>query len=703
MKTTSLASAVAAAMMGVVGHAHAAGPTALDPVVITAPVMTSPLEVVLDPKAPQQPVPANDGASFLKNIPGFSLIRKGGTDGDPVFRGSAASRLNILLDGMEFHGGCSSRMDPPTAYVFPESFDQVTVIKGPQTVRYGNGNAAGVVLFEHDRESVVQGNGGFVSGLGGSWGRIDGVINARTASEAASLSATITHAQSDNYNDGSGKSVHSAYQRKSATFLGGVQINADTRLDLDGVVSKGEAAYADRTMDGTKFDRESLGFALHKKNLTPVVQGMTARVYHSYIDHVMDDYSLRGFDGNAAVMNPDRVTDGARFAVDLVLSPKNRLHLGMDWRSDEHTSRNKMGMAGTVYTADQADLYVTQPRLLDYKSRFTGVFGEWTHELNPQQRLISGVRLDRWSADRWFVNMTLMNNSNTQIYQGSASDTLHSAFLRLEQELSSHAKGYVGFGLNQRPMDYWEANRFEGITANAPAVLKPESTRQLDTGILVNAGRVKGSVSLFYAKVDNAILVYTGMQSGAANNALCQTTSGLSNVRHHNGMMSCVASGNIDATRYGVEADLTYRITDSTTLRGTLAYVHATNDTFGVPLAQTPPMEVKLGVDHAMGEWRMGGIVRAVTKQDRIHANYGTVVGVDRAVATPGFVTLGLHAGYKPSKMALVSVGVDNVFDRNYYEHMSRTDAAISGYVANTQTAVNEPGRTYWLKGQVLF
>ena len=55
---------------------------------------------------------------YSKNIPGFSVIRKGGTDGDPVFRGMAASRLSILLDGETILGGCGNCMDPPTAYVF---------------------------------------------------------------------------------------------------------------------------------------------------------------------------------------------------------------------------------------------------------------------------------------------------------------------------------------------------------------------------------------------------------------------------------------------------------------------------------------------------------------------------------------------------------------------------------------------------------
>ena len=77
---------------------HAQTSTTLESVVITAPAATSPLQVTVDPKAPQQPIPANDGASFLKNIPGFSLIRKGGTDGDPVFRGLSPEFDSLRAD-----------------------------------------------------------------------------------------------------------------------------------------------------------------------------------------------------------------------------------------------------------------------------------------------------------------------------------------------------------------------------------------------------------------------------------------------------------------------------------------------------------------------------------------------------------------------------------------------------------------------------
>lgn len=91
-----------------------------DVITVTAP-KASPLTVTLAPKIPRQPVPASDGADYLKTIPGFALIRKGGTNGDPVFRGMFGSRLRMLVDGGEMLGACSSCMDSPSAYISPES------------------------------------------------------------------------------------------------------------------------------------------------------------------------------------------------------------------------------------------------------------------------------------------------------------------------------------------------------------------------------------------------------------------------------------------------------------------------------------------------------------------------------------------------------------------------------------------------------
>ena len=125
----------------------------LNDVVVTAAPMTTPTTIELDPKVPRQPLPAHDGADFLKSVPGFSIMRKAGTDGEPNFRGMGGSRVNILADDQNIFGGCGQRMDAPTAYIFPEIYDKVTVVKGPQTVLYPGHGSAATVRFEKEQKT----------------------------------------------------------------------------------------------------------------------------------------------------------------------------------------------------------------------------------------------------------------------------------------------------------------------------------------------------------------------------------------------------------------------------------------------------------------------------------------------------------------------------------------------------------------------
>lgn len=640
----------------------------LGEVVVTAPRMDEPLTVTLDPRAPQQPVPANDGAALLKNIPGFEVIRKGGADGDPVLRGLAGSRLNVLLDGADFHGSCGMRMDPPTAYVFPETYDRVTVIKGPQTVLYGNGNAAGVVLFDRAPQPAP-GVTGFASVMAGAWGRLDGVVNAAAAGDKAYVDATASHAESGDYKDGAGKRVHSSYERESLNARAGWLPDRDTRLELSASASRAEAAYADRSMDGVKFDREAYGLKLEKTQLSPLLQAVKAQVNYNYIDHVMDNYSLRTkAAGNYTVNNPDRATKSVRVSADLALSAPTLLTVGADWQNNEHSLRQ-------VSSASQAaaDAYEGRPRIRDMDTTIQGLFGELRHELAGEARLIGGLRIDDWSADRY--------NSANGAYMAGADEALKSGFLRFEQDIAGRpATAFVGFGYSQRPMDYWEASTYNGILAGGR--LNPEKNGQLDAGLIWKSGKLSGSVSVFYSKVADYILTYASPMAASPY---------LSNCANKMGTWYC--SGNIDATRYGGEADLAWRFAPAWTLRGSLAYVHGDNDSRDVPLAQTPPLDTRLGLDYTTGAWTLGSVLRMVAKQDRYDVGYGNIVGQDYG-RTAGFATLSFNAAYKAGKGLLFTAGIDNVFDKNYAEHLARDNS----FEAGAGTRVSEPGRFVWAK-----
>ncbi len=671
MKTSRLPIALAIAAMPFSLHAQE---NTLAPVVVTAPQMSDPLVVVTDPKAPQAPVPANDGASFLKSIPGFNVIRKGGTDGDPVLRGLAGSRLNILLDGAEFHGGCGMRMDPPTAYVFPEVYDKVTVIKGPQTVRYGNGNLAGVVLFDREAKPFTEsGVRGVASAMAGSWGRVDAMGDVTWGTPDYYVRGNGTYSDSDDYKDGDGNRVHSIFNRKSVNVRGGWTPDQNTRLELSAVRSEAEAAYADRTMDGVIFDRDGWGMRFEKKHISDVLRKVEAQYNYNYIDHVMDNYSLRTRTANYMWNNPDRETHGLRASADLGLGQATVLTLGIDRQENEHTLRTYSG--ATLVSVD------SRPRIKDLTATTTGAFGELTYALAATQRLIGGLRYDRYAADRY--------NSTTGADMASADENLSGGFVRYENDLGAAATAYVGIGRGQRAMDHWEATTYNGLMASRQ--LNPETNNQVDAGLLWHEGDLSGSLSAYYSKINDYVL--TNSHLASAGIGPCPTgtpTMGMGATATYN------CSFNVDATRYGLEADGAWRFANNWTLRGGYAWVRADNDSMGVPLAQTPPQELKVGLDYATGPATVGGLVRMVGAQDRVHVGYGNIVGQDLGTS-PGFATLALLSSYRFNKTALVSGGIDNVFDRTYAEHISRAGANVSGYNPAT-TRVNETGRFFWVK-----
>ena len=67
---------------------------------------------------------------------------------------------------------------------------------------------------------------------------------------------------------------------------------------------------------------------------------MQARAFHNYVDHVMDNYTLRAYASMApepAAMNPDRTTQGGRVAATLRLAEATQLVLGTDVQANRHT------------------------------------------------------------------------------------------------------------------------------------------------------------------------------------------------------------------------------------------------------------------------------------------------------------------------------------------------------------------------------
>ncbi|KVN97850.1 TonB-dependent receptor [Burkholderia ubonensis] len=645
----------------------------LPPVEVVASPLRTPLVVVTNPKTPRQPLPASDGADYLKTIPGFASIRSGGTNGDAVLRGMFGSRLNILANGMPTLGACPGRMDAPTSYIAPESYDKLTVVKGPQTVLYGPGASAGTVLFERTTRRFDKPGMRFDGSLvGGSFGRNDQNLDVTAGTPDVYGRVTANHAHSDDYKDGNGRTVPSQWDKWNADAALGWTPDDHTRVELTAGGGDGYARYAGRGMDGAHFRRETFGLSFDKQHIGDVLDRVEARVYYNEADHVMDNYTLRQPDPTSGMpmrmaSEVRRRTLGARAAATFRFGDDFKLVAGVDAQSNRLDSRSAMGRQN----------YADKPWNAQTTMWNAGAFGELTWYASDASRVIGGARVDHASArDKRPTTGGMMGKPNPT-FDDDRSRVLPSGFIRYERDLAAlPVTWYAGIGHAERFPDYWElfsANRGPAGAVNAFSAVKPEKTTQLDIGAQYRSERLDAWVSAYAGYVQDFILFnYAAGMMGATTQAT-----------------------NVNAQIMGGEAGVAWRPVAPLRVETSLAYAWGRNVATGDPLPQMPPLEARFGVEYTRGAWSAGGLWRVVASQHRYALNEGNVVGKDFGPSA-GFGVLSLHAQYNVSKTVQVSVGVDNVLNKAYTEHLNLAGNAGFGYAANTP--VTEPGRTAWVR-----
>jgi iron complex outermembrane receptor protein len=647
----------------------------IEPIVVTTTRPVSALTYTANPRDPRQPIPANDGAAYLRSIPGFAMIRNGGTNGDPVLRGMFGSRLSVLTDGACMLGACPARMDAPTAYIAPEAFDKLTVVKGPQTVTWGPGASAGTVRF--DREAPKFTSSGIRmdgAALGGSWGRNDQRAAFSAGTPRSFVRVDGGHAESGDYSDGDGEAVPSQYRKWNVDGALGWVPATGALLQVDAGTGDGEARYAGRSMDGSQFLRRSAGVRFTKTGVTGAWSKVEVQGSYHDADHVMDNYSLRDPDPMSMMPMPmaaqvERRTLNGRVTSELRLSEAFRAQLGVDGQTNAHRGRSSSGVDTYEDTSWEDDADMSD----------VGFFTEAAWTPADRSHVTAGVRVDRASAQderETSGGMMPMPNPTAGV---TRRETLPSGFARYVHRVGEGGSLYAGLGHSGRFPDYWElfspeygpmgaANAFEGV--------QPERTTQLDIGGQLESGRVRGWFSGYAGRIQDFIL-FEYMDGGM--------------------MGSTSTARNVDARTAGGEAGVAFAAAGRWSCDATVAYAWGENRTDGLPLPQIPPFETRLSIGYDDGTaWSLGGMARLVAAQERVALDQGNVVGRDLGPSS-GFGVMSLNVARRIAGGVRLALGADNLFDRTYSEHLNLAGDAGFGYPADP-VRVNEPGRTVWLK-----
>ncbi|TKG94099.1 hypothetical protein EYV94_15210 [Puteibacter caeruleilacunae] len=235
----------------------------------------------------------HDAGALLKQINGISGIRKSGNYGfDPVFRGYKYDQLNIVFNGVQTAtAACPNRMDPPVSQIALNQVERVEVLKGPHALRYGPAfgatiNFVGSTIHEEDDPGWF----GRVSGGGegnGSVARTEAIVG--TQNENLLFSLNGAYSKGDDYEDGNGNKVASAFERGTfGVYAGGelvqgqwydIAINRNFARDVD---------FPALPMDMRTDDTWTIN--VNNKSVFKGHSKLNTSLYATLVDHEMDNF-----------------------------------------------------------------------------------------------------------------------------------------------------------------------------------------------------------------------------------------------------------------------------------------------------------------------------------------------------------------------------------------------------------------------------
>ncbi|MFT7413529.1 MAG: iron complex outermembrane receptor protein, partial [Methylophagaceae bacterium] len=120
---------------------------------------------------------------------------------------------------------------------------------------------------------------------------------------------------------------------------------------------------------------------------------------------------------------------------------------------------------------------------------------------------------------------------------------------------------------------------------------------------------------------------------------------------------------NVDAKLYGMDANWFATLSDEWQLDGTVSYVRGERRDTNDSLYRIAPLTARTMLSYVQTNWRLGVEVETVASQNKVSTE-------NEEQKTSGYTVFNLMGNYEATKALTLSAGVNNVFDRNYQDHL---------------------------------
>ena len=637
---------------------------------------------------------ARDVGDFLRQEPNLSGIRKGAVGIDPVLRGNRFKQINVVVNSvMNIEGGCPNRMDPAISHIDIDDIREIEILKGPFALRYGPnfGGIINIKTINPWKENKFTTDVTAIKGYESNWNGSKEHLSVAGGNRRFFFSLSGNHKKYGNYTAGSGQEIRSAFEKYNySVFLGAAPLeNHQVILGMKRSYGR-NISFPALPMDERSDDTRLLNFEYKIEKISGMIDQLNLKMYHSDVHHIMDNKERPFSDTVVAISDINAINYGGRFETALNVG-NQKLFAGVD-------------LERILKNGERLKHFIMQPNLPVKKEDLwkgaeiqnTGIFVSWGNNFGKWDLSFAG-RLDFNNANS--EPLMLQNMMGDVMYENTETQSQHTNISLSAGALWNMSKNWgIGFSLGRgvRSPDMTERFiillpvGFDRYDYLGNPGLKPEANHEADLKIKYEkekTGIFEGSI--FFSYVTNFI---TGRRLPPAQ-VMPQTQDVLGVKQFYNeehvylyGFEFTYASPFYKGFALNINGAVTYGINpvaekyivengeviDQTSLK---------ND----PLPEIPPFESNADLiwKTIKNKLDMKFSVRMVIAQNQISEAYDEET-------TPGFVLADFKVNYHFNRNLTVNAGVNNIFDKAYYEHLNRR-------IIGSMAPLYEPGRIFFV------
>ena len=646
------------------------------------------LVVNVDPQDTPQTRP--NTAELLRRTPGGNVNTNGPLSGIAHYRGMYSYRVSTKVDGVPITPGGPNWMDAPLHYAPMPLLQALELQRGIAPVSAGGETIGGQVRAERWRSQF----GGardfeFHGGLNASAQSVDDGYGLG-AMLAASNDTHRFHAlgvreDGDDSEYADGDIVPTEYER-GAWGLGYGLALGEHAFGVDYLRNETDDAGTPALPMDIRYVDTDIVSTDYRGRIGSVE--LSGRYFYTDVDHLMDNYALRG-----APQDPARyrytLADGETRGFDLAAAvpvASGELGFGIDGEYADHDA--------DIFNPNNPMFFVNN--INDVSRDRTGGYLEWSARFGQQWTYQLGARYNRVEADAGLVDGTpaMMNPAAQSLrdqFNGSDRNLdwdIYDVVAKLFYQLTPTVRVDFGLAQKQRAPSYQELYLWLPMQATAGLAdgknyignldLDEERASVVELGLEWRSAAAFIAPRVFYQQVDDYI------QGTPTDNQAAIMFSSMM------GDPTPLQFNNVDAKLYGIDADFGWQLLPRWSVDGVLSYVRGERRDINDDLYRIPPLTGIVGLSFTQDRW-------SATAEGMFAAEQNEVSATNEESETDGYGIFNLFGSYRWRERMTLSGGVNNLFDKVYRDHTNGINR-----VADSDVAVGDrlpgPGRSLFAR-----